>query len=170
MSISNNLTPTTHTHTHTHSTDIPKINREQIISKIHIFKFLMKTIPTLCSHSIHFTISWWLSCTTKSQMIYNCIPVAGVVMRCAQTFSTQCLFHYSNISDWFFYLRHCYRFYICWGCSSRIFHFSHWFDQLSAVLTKDESPHAGTFIITWGPLLLTWFNFIPVMDKKLHPL
>ena len=44
---------------------------------------------------------------------------------------------------WGLYGRHCYCICVCWGCCSRIFHFSRWLGQLSTVLTKGESPHTG---------------------------
>ena len=45
--------------------------------------------------------------------------------------------------SWGLYCRHCCCICICWGCCNRIFHWSCWLGQLSTVLTKDESPHAG---------------------------
>ena len=47
------------------------------------------------------------------------------------------------------YCRRCYCIRVCWGRSSRIFHFSRWHGQLSTVLTKDESPHTGYTFTPW---------------------
>ena len=47
------------------------------------------------------------------------------------------------------YCRRCYFIRVCWGRSSRIFHFSRWLGQLSTVLTKDESPHTGYTVTPW---------------------
>ena len=53
-----------------------------------------------------------------------------------------------NLS-WGLYCRRCYCIRVCWGPSSRIFHFSRWLGQLSSVLTKDESPHTGYTFTPW---------------------
>ena len=47
------------------------------------------------------------------------------------------------------YCRRCSCFCVCWGRSSRIFHFSHWLSQVSTVLTKDESPLTGYTFTAW---------------------
>ena len=51
--------------------------------------------------------------------------------------------------SWGLYCRRCYWIRVCWGRSSRIFHFSRRLGQLSAVLTKDESPHTGYTFTPW---------------------
>ena len=43
--------------------------------------------------------------------------------------------------SWGLYCRHCYCICVCWGRSSRLFHFPRWLGQLSTVRTKDESTH-----------------------------
>ena len=43
------------------------------------------------------------------------------------------------------YCRHWYRFFICWGCSSRIFYFSHWINLLSSSNYRWKSTHRFTF-------------------------
>ena len=50
---------------------------------------------------------------------------------------------------WGLYCRRCYCIHVCWRCSSRIVHFSRWLDQLSTVLTNDESPHTGYTFTPW---------------------
>ena len=47
------------------------------------------------------------------------------------------------------YCRRCYCICVCWGRSSRIFHFSSRLSQLRTVLTKDESPHTGHTFTPW---------------------
>ena len=47
------------------------------------------------------------------------------------------------------YCRRCNCIRFCWVRSSRIFHFSRWFGQLSTDLTKDESPHTRYTFTTW---------------------
>ena len=51
--------------------------------------------------------------------------------------------------SWGLYCRRCYCIRVCWGRSSRIFHFSRWLGQLSTVITKDESPHTGYTFTPW---------------------
>ena len=51
--------------------------------------------------------------------------------------------------SWGLYCRRCYCIRACWRRSSRIFHFSRWFGQLSTVLTKGESPHTGDTFTPW---------------------
>ena len=57
------------------------------------------------------------------------------------------------------YCRRCYCICVCWGRSSRIFHFSCWFGQLITVPAKDESPSLLQFPfcydVTLGPVTCT---------------
>ena len=52
--------------------------------------------------------------------------------------------------SWGLYCRRCYCISVCWGRSSRIFHFSRWLGQLRTVLTKDESPHTQVTPLPMG--------------------
>ena len=54
-----------------------------------------------------------------------------------------------NNHSWGLYCRRCYCICVCWGRSSRIFHFSRWLGQLRTVLTKDESPHTSYTFTPW---------------------
>ena len=73
--------------------------------------------------------------------LYNCAAYAADIL--TPTTAVQGV----DIHSWGLYCRRCYCICVCWGRSSRIFHFSHWLGQLSSVLTKDESPHTGnTFL------------------------
>ena len=47
------------------------------------------------------------------------------------------------------YCCRCYCICVCWGRSSRIFHFSRWLGELRTVLTKEESPHTGYTFPPW---------------------
>ena len=51
--------------------------------------------------------------------------------------------------NWVLRCHHCYHTYIYWVCSSWVFHFLRWLEQLNTVLTKDGSPHTGYTFTSW---------------------
>ena len=101
-----------------------------------------------CSH-------WSLTLTfTLTSENLSLIPLYYVLLVLIQLCSPRCLTPTTVIQgvdnhSWGLYCRRCYCIRVCWGRSSRIFHFPSWLGQVSTVLTKDESPHTGYTFTPW---------------------
>ena len=106
-----------------------------------------------CSNSSHWSLTLTLTLTSETHRyiplyyfywsLYNYAVQAADIL--TPTTVVQGVHNHSRG----LYCHRCYCIHVCWGCSSRIFHFSLWLGQLSTVLTKDESPHTGYTFTPW---------------------
>ena len=101
------------------------------------------------SNCSHWSLTLTVTLTSENLSLYATISLLPVLTAApaadilTQTTAVQGIDNHS----WGLYCDYCV--YVCWGRSSRIFHFSHWLGQLSTVLTKDESPHTGYTFTPW---------------------
>ena len=99
-----------------------------------------------CSHW-SFTLTFTL--TSENLSLYTTLLL---LLLLADILTPTTVVQGADNHSWGLYSRRCYCIRVCWGRSSRIFHFLRWLGQLSTVLTKNETAHTGyTWVVSFTP-------------------
>ena len=103
------------------------------------------------SNCSHWSLTLTFTLTSENLSLYTTLLLVLVLIQLwgADILTPTTVVKGVGNHSWGLYCRRCYYIRVCWGRSSRIFHFSRWLGQLSTVLTKDESPHTGYTFTPW---------------------